>query len=96
MEEPISSGVRCNCSFCVRLGIIYSRKISSDNFSILRGEELIKTYLFNDRVVNHSFCSNCGIYVFYTGSQCKVNLGCVEGLDSMALQIEVYDGGHLL
>ena len=95
-ETSIAKGTRCNCSFCEKLGIVYSDKIDPLNFKILKGQDSLKVYLFNDKVVRHSFCRNCGVYVFYTGVQCKINLGCVNEIDTFSLPVEVYDGKHLL
>lgn len=54
-------------------------------------------YLFEDRVVHHSFCTKCGIYVFYEHEkQCRVNLGCVDQVDTFSIPITFFDGKNLL
>lgn len=71
--------------------------IPPGNLEVLSGKEHLKVYLFGDKVVPHTYCSNCGIYVFYDGEeQSKVNLGCVDNIDTFDLELMVYDGKHLL
>lgn len=96
LEAPVSKGYRCNCSICKRLAVVRSQKIDPKDFMILSGKDYLHTYLFEDKVVEHQFCKICGIYVFYTGEQCKVNLGCVDGINTFDLAIELFDGEHLL
>jgi hypothetical protein len=44
-------------------------------------------------VVHHSYCSKCGIYVFYEHEQqCRVNLGCVDEVDTFSINILHFDG----
>jgi hypothetical protein len=71
----------------------------------VEGQEQLGVYQFGDRSVNHWFCRTCGIFPFMTvaalpegyGGVAKVgdyrvNLGCVEGLEVLELDIEVVDG----
>jgi hypothetical protein len=48
----------------------------------------------------HYFCKHCGISTFSETArrpgQYIVNLGCVEGVDTFALETTVFDGKHLL
>ena len=47
-------------------------------------------------MVNHWFCRVCGVYPFRDGTQnpgCnRVNLGCVDGLEFLAFEVEYIDG----
>jgi hypothetical protein len=56
--------------------------------------ELLSDYRWNDRVVNHLFCKTCGIYPYHGNSEYgyRVNLGCVDGIDPLALEIGIIDG----
>lgn len=62
----------------------------------VQGLDSLKVYRFGDRVVNHYFCGECGVYPFHDASvkqgHLRVNLGCVEGLDPLALDITLIDG----
>ena len=93
----IDSGLRCNCSICKRLGFVFSLAIAPDDLQLLNGRESLNTYQFGARDITHHFCSHCGIYVYYTSEkQVRVNLGCVDAVDTFALRVHNYDGRHLL
>lgn len=103
-SDEITSGRRCNCSICIRKGIVMSEYIRPDAFAV-EGEASLAAYQFGDKSVYHYFCKTCGISPFngvaslpdgYGGrarvGDRRVNLGCVEGLDPLALEITVIDG----
>lgn len=107
-SEAITTGYRCNCSICIRKGIVLSRYISPGDFEQLSGEESLAVYQFGDKDMRHCFCKSCGIAPFavvasvppdYTGStrpgDRRVNLGCVDELDALALEISILDGRSL-
>ena len=71
----------------------------------VEGAENLGKYQFGDKDVNHLFCRTCGIFPFNTIASVpadyggparpgdyRLNLGCVEGLDVSALDIELVDG----
>ena len=96
-SEEIRRGCRCNCSICVRKGTIMStRYYPPADFEWLAGAEAVSVHRFGDRLVNHYFCRTCGIHPFHDAStnpgHFRVNLGCVEGLDCLALPIDLLDG----
>ncbi len=96
-SEEITTGLRCNCSICIRKGAIMSaRYIPREDFSELVGLDVLSCYRFGDGVVNHYFCRTCGIYPFHDSTvkpgAYRVNLGCVDGLDPLALDVDVIDG----
>ncbi len=82
-----------------------SRYIPPDDFEHLEGTESLTLYQFGDRDVNHYFCKTCGICPFngvasvpatYQGpakpGYRRVNLGCIDGLDPLALEVSTVDG----
>jgi hypothetical protein len=104
-SEPIRTGLRCNCSICVRKGVVMSSKYFRPDEVAVEGGEHLAVYRFGDRDVNHHFCRTCGIAPFntiasvppdYEGAgrpgDYRLNLGCVHDLDVFALEIEVVDG----
>ena len=105
-SEAITTGCRCNCSICIRRGIVMSSSyITPDDFDLLQGNDALSIYQFGDRALNHYFCKACGIHPFnevtrvpptYEGparpGYRRVNLGCIDGLDPFALQIDIIDG----
>jgi hypothetical protein len=56
-------------------------------------------YHFNKHMIQHKFCSTCGIQSFAIGTNPKtgakmaaVNVRCVDGVDVDALQVRKVDG----
>src|SRR5205807_1159391 len=95
LSEKIKRGCRCNCSICIRKGAVMSDKyIPAEDFTPQQDMSLLSDYRWNDRVVGHLFCKACGIYPYHGDSEYgyRVNLGCVEGLDVLALEIRLIDG----
>ena len=104
-SAEITSGLRCNCSICIRKGMVMSRDyVGADAFAV-DGAESLAIYRFGDGNVDHYFCKNCGISPFngivslpdgYRGrakiGDRRVNLGCVDGVDPFALEIALVDG----
>jgi hypothetical protein len=103
--EEITSGSRCNCSICIRKGVVTSASYIPPSRVAVEGTEHLSRYQFGDKDMNHYFCRTCGIAPFstvasvppgYTGparpGDYRVNLGCVEGLDVLALAVQIVDG----
>src|SRR5262249_7790869 len=100
-SEPITSGCRCNCSFCARRGIVVSfAYMPPQAFTEISGMESLTLYQFGEKSTNHYFCSACGICPFhivtsipddYQGTArpgyLRINLGCVLDLDIYSLEI---------
>jgi hypothetical protein len=97
--EPITSGVRCNCSFCSKRGTMISL-VPGEKFKIEAQDGALGYYQFGKRQAKHYFCKRCGISTFSETTrrpgQYIVNLGCVDGVDTFALETTVFDGKHLL
>jgi hypothetical protein len=96
-SEEIRSGLRCNCSFCCRKGAVMSvAYYPRRDFEELVGLERLTVYRFGDQVVNHYFCPRCGIYAFHDVTtrpgHYRVNLGCLDDLDPLALETGLVDG----
>ncbi len=96
-HQPIVAGLRCNCSICSRKGIVMSTEyIPADHFKTLDGLNNLTLYRFGDEDVNHWFCNCCGIYTFHDLARnpgaYRVNLGCIEGLDPLSVEIRLIDG----
>jgi hypothetical protein len=96
-SEGITTARRCNCSLCIRKGAVMSaRYIPPEDFEELVGLEGVRVYQFGDHEVSHYFCPTCGIYPFHEGTakpgHYRVNLGCIDDLDVLALPVEIIDG----
>ncbi|PLY16927.1 MAG: aldehyde-activating protein [Sedimenticola sp.] len=99
--EPIEKGLRCNCSICSRKGAMMSPEmIPEANLNIDADEGALGLYQFGAKTARHFFCKNCGIYTFHETARkaghYRVNLGCVDGIDPLALEADLFDGLHLL
>lgn len=99
--EKIDKGLRCNCSICARKGAIMSTEvIASDNLNISTEDDAPGLYQFGAKTAKHYFCKNCGIYTHHETARFpdhyRVNLGCIEGIESTQLDADIFDGKHLL
>jgi hypothetical protein len=97
--EPFTHGVRCNCSFCSKRGAMM-QLLPKTEFKIDAQDGALNFYQFDRKQAKHYFCKNCGIHVFSETTrrpgQYIVNLGCVDGVDTFALETTVFDGRNLL
>lgn len=63
------------------------------NVTILSGEDKLKTYQFNKKVIDHRFCETCGVQPFgQSGDTMAINLNCLVDLDTDSLTINKVDG----
>ncbi len=89
--------VSCNCSMCGKKGTLLTFA-PSDNFKLLAGEDNLTHYHFNKKVIDHNFCSTCGVTSFARGKMpdgkpmVAVNARCLDGVDPQKLDIQQFDG----
>ena len=101
-EHPeITRGLRCNCSMCARKGAVMSPEpIPESLLKIQAADGTLGLYQFGARTAKHIFCRTCGIYPFHETARkpghYRVNLGCVEDVDALALEADIFDGRNLL
>ena len=57
------------------------------------------SYTFASHSAEHYFCRRCGIYTFHQSKakpgQLRINIGCVNDIDSSNLPFAVYDGASV-
>jgi hypothetical protein len=99
-EQPITTGVRCNCSLCIRRGAVMSSMwVAPEAFEELEGLDRLTVYQWGDRDMHHYFCATCGIFPFSEvvekPGRYRVNLGCVDELDVLGLDVAMIDGRSL-
>lgn len=97
-SEEITTGRRCNCSICVRKGAVVSAVyFPAEDFEPHQNTDDMVDYRWGDHDVNHLFCKTCGIYPYHGDAKMgyRVNLGCVEGVDTFALDMGLIDGRAL-
>ncbi len=96
-SEPITAGIRCNCSICVRRGAVMSvGYYPPEAFVQLAGETSLTCYQWGDHDMRTYFCATCGVFVYAEltakpGVR-RINLGCIEGIDPLTLPITLIDG----
>jgi hypothetical protein len=87
----------CNCSMCGKKGTLLSF-VPDANFKLLSGEETLTKYQFNKRVIDHLFCSTCGVTSFARGKKpdgtamTAINTRCLDGVDVQKLNVQHVDG----
>ena len=99
-SQQIVEGMRCNCSICKRKGAAVTNfTIPPENLEIFDEKGLLSSYQFDDGIAKHYFCSQCGIATFVetrlNPGEYRVNLGCIDEIDSYSLPITVFDGKNL-
>lgn len=95
--EEIVDAMRCNCSICRRKGVLLSRfTLPPEALEIAAEEGRLATYRFGTHTAEHHFCTRCGIHSFVQTrlkpGHYRVNLGCLDDLDSFALPVRLFDG----
>lgn len=95
--QPITAGKRCNCSVCIRRGVVMSDVyFPPEAFARIDGRAALSRYVWGDRDMTSYFCATCGVFVFAEAvakpGHLRINLGCLDGIDPLSLAIDVIDG----
>lgn len=89
--------IDCNCSLCSKKGFIHLI-VPPEQFTLLKGEEVLTTYTFNTHTAKHYFCSICGIHSFYrprSHPDCfDVNVRCLDENVLKRFEIKGFDGAN--
>jgi hypothetical protein len=98
VEMDLSAKViSCNCSMCGKKGTLLSF-VPADSFKLIAGENDLTSYRFNKKVIDHLFCSTCGVTSFARGkgpdgkAMVAINTRCLDGVDPTKLDIMQFDG----
>ena len=89
--------IECNCSYCAMKGYLLAFAPESAA-TIKTGEDALTTYRFNKQVIDHQFCSVCGIGLFGRGKDAEgngtfaINIRTVDDVDLTAIERMPYDG----
>ena len=87
----------CNCSICLKKGFLHLI-VRKEQFTLLKGEDVLTTYTFNTGIAKHKFCSKCGINPFYIPrshpDSVDVNLRCLDGNVLKEFEIVPFDGAN--
>ena len=93
------TAVHCNCSICRMAGFEHVF-VAAEDMRLLTDWNALALYQFNSGVAKHYFCKRCGIYTHNVTARfpdkCRVNLGCIDDLDTSDFEVVVFDGKNLL
>lgn len=99
-DADIQEVVVCNCSRCRRLGLMLAF-VPPEDFRLLSGADAVKNYQFNKHVIDHLFCSTCGVQTYARGRVPKtgaemiaLNVRCFEGVDPDSFPVKKVDGAR--
>ena len=97
VETNLESIIRCNCSHCQIKGLLLTFVPKSD-FTLLTDESSESVYHFNKHIIDHLFCSTCGVQSYAKGKDKEgnetraINVRCLEGIDFENLKLTTVDG----
>lgn len=97
IEADIKEVISCNCSICVKKGHLLTF-VPETSFKLLAGEDSLKSYLFNKKIIHHFFCANCGIGAFGAGAMPDgakmraINVRCLDQVDLSKFPVQHVDG----
>ena len=99
-DVDATTGSRCNCSICTKLGTTNSI-IKPAAFQLTAGEAELSTYRWGGNISTRYFCKHCGVHVFGRGHLAEVggdyvsiNLLCIDELDPIDVNVIYWDGRH--
>ena len=73
--------------------------IPADKIDIAANDGALGLYQFGSKIAKHYFCKTCGIYPFHETlrkpGHYRINLGCIDEIDTNTLDIEIIDGAGL-
>ena len=100
-SETITEGLRCSCSICSRKGAMMTvDAMPRASLKVEADEKNLGLYQFGSEVAKHYFCKNCGIFThnetLRMPGHMRVNLGCIENLDTSEFKVKVFDGRNLI
>jgi hypothetical protein len=100
VTTEIGEVISCNCSRCRRLGSLLAAAAASD-FKLLSGAGEMTNFQFNKHVINHYFCTTCGIQSYASGKgpggkgMVMVNVRCLDGVDPDSFKVRKFDGAGM-
>ncbi len=100
VKADLDNVIACNCSICTKRGLLLTFTPAGE-FTLLSGQERLKDYQFNRKVIHHLFCPTCGVESFARGSMpdgtemVAVNVRCLDGVDIGALSPAPIDGRNM-
>lgn len=99
-EGNLEKVIECNCSICSKHGALHWF-VPLENFRLLTSADGMGTYTFNKHVIQHSFCTKCGVSPYSEGvapsgnSMVAINARCLDDVDLSMLHVGHFDGRSL-
>jgi hypothetical protein len=96
-DSAISSLVDCNCSLCVKKGILHLA-VQDQELTIDQGKENLSLYQWRSQTASHWFCRKCGIHVLNrpraAPERYSVNARCLDNFEEVlpTVTIAPFDG----
>ena len=73
-----------------------SSTLAPEDLQIKAKDGALGVYQFDTKIAKHYFCNTCGIYPFHETMRqpgyYRVNLGCIDEVDTNSLDVDVFDG----
>ncbi len=92
---PDIAADQCNCSICRMSGYVHMI-VAKNDFRLLSGQDVLRTYQFNSGVAQHYFCRNCGIKSYYVPRShpdgISINVNCLDQSGIQSLTVTPFDG----
>jgi hypothetical protein len=99
VEIDATTGSRCNCSICTKLGIIGA--IAKPDDLVVSGEASCATYRWGGMTATRYFCATCGITTHLRGhlpelggDYVSINLNALDDVDPHTIELVYWDGRH--
>jgi hypothetical protein len=93
-----ATGTKCNCSFCIRLGVL-TAVVKPHEVRVLDGEQNLTAW--GGALGTRYFCKTCGIHCFSRGhlkelggDYATVNFHALENFDPIGTRVLYWDGRH--
>ncbi len=97
VETDLSNVITCNCSHCAIKGLVLTF-VEPEQFKLLTDESTLSVYHFNKNVIDHLFCSICGVESFARGKDKEgktaiaINVRALKDVDLSTLTLTPVDG----
>jgi hypothetical protein len=98
VSADIGEVISCNCSRCSRLGLLLAFAPAQD-FKLISGDGATTEFKFNKNVIQHLFCSACGVQSFAKGKRpndgadvVAINVRCLDDVDPDSFKVKKVDG----
>ena len=97
VETDLKKVLTCNCSHCSAKGLLLNF-IPAQQFRLITGEDSLTEYQFNKKMIQHLFCSICGVESFARGrgqegkAMVALNARCFDGIDLDSLTLTPFNG----